>query len=137
MVGPITEESNEFAAEWREARANRDPRFFFGVGFGADTNGLHAQPRRGRVPPRTPSSIRSAPSTATWSCASSARARAPTTSTTDGVDHYGLHPDWVEDLRKVAGNQIVTDLANGAEAYLQMWQRAVSHQAPLGAAPDR
>jgi hypothetical protein len=32
--------------------------------------------------------------------------------------------DWIEDLRMVAGQQIVTDMANGAEAYLQMWQRA-------------
>ena len=43
---------------------------------------------------------------------------------TDGVDHYGLYPDWIEDLRKVAGNQIVDDMANGAEAYLQLWARA-------------
>ncbi len=38
---------------------------------------------------------------------------------TDGVDHYGLYPDWIEDLRMVAGQQIVDDMANGAEAYLQ------------------
>jgi hypothetical protein len=43
---------------------------------------------------------------------------------TDGVAQYGLFPDYVEDLRKQAGNQIVTDLANGAELYLQMWARA-------------
>jgi hypothetical protein len=43
---------------------------------------------------------------------------------TDGVDHYGLYPDWIEDLRKVAGDQIVDDMANGAEAYLQLWARA-------------
>ena len=43
---------------------------------------------------------------------------------TDGVSHYGLYPDWVEDLRKIAGDQIVKDMARGAEAYLQMWERA-------------
>ena len=42
--GPIAHEANEFVDDWREARANRDPRFFFGVGFGSDINGLHAQP---------------------------------------------------------------------------------------------
>ena len=42
----------------------------------------------------------------------------------DGVDHYGLYPDWIEDLRQVGGDQIVDDLANGAEAYLQLWERA-------------
>jgi hypothetical protein len=45
----------------------------------------------------------------------------------DGMAHYGLFPDYVEDLRKLAGNQIVTDLANGAEVYLQMWARAEAH----------
>ena len=42
----------------------------------------------------------------------------------DGVDHYGLYPDWIEDMRRVAGRAIVEDMANGAEAYLQMWERA-------------
>jgi hypothetical protein len=55
----------------------------------------------------------------------------------DGVAQYGLYPDWVEDLRKVAdarrpgnGRRIVEDMARGGEAYLQMWERA------LGAKPD-
>jgi hypothetical protein len=51
----------------------------------------------------------------------------------DGVAQYGLYPDWVEDLRKVAGRdggKIVDDMARGPEAYLQMWERAE------GIAPD-
>jgi hypothetical protein len=43
---------------------------------------------------------------------------------TDGVAHYGLYPDWIEDLRLQAGDEIVEDLARGSEAYLQMWERA-------------
>jgi hypothetical protein len=42
----------------------------------------------------------------------------------DGVAHYGLYPDWIEDIRLVAGQQALDDMANGAEAYLQLWQRA-------------
>ena len=42
----------------------------------------------------------------------------------DGVANYGLFPDYVEDLRHIAGPQIVADMANGAESYLQMWARA-------------
>jgi hypothetical protein len=41
----------------------------------------------------------------------------------DGVAHYGMFPDYIQDLRMIAGDQIVDDLANGAEAYLQMWER--------------
>jgi hypothetical protein len=42
----------------------------------------------------------------------------------DGVDHYGLYPDWIEDLRKLAGDEIVEDMSRGSEGYLQMWERA-------------
>jgi hypothetical protein len=42
----------------------------------------------------------------------------------DGMAHYGLFPDWVEDLRHIGGQQVVDDLGRGAEAYLQMWERA-------------
>jgi hypothetical protein len=35
-----------------------------------------------------------------------------------------VYPDWVEDVRHIAGQAIVDDLGRGAEAYLQMWERA-------------
>jgi len=48
----------------------------------------------------------------------------------DGVAHYGLYPDWVEDARKVAGSDeggtLMQEMGRGAEAYLQMWERARS-----------
>ena len=124
LIGPISQQAGGFAEEWREARANRDPRLFFGLGFGSDINGLHAQPKpradAAANPVRYPfrsfdgGSVidRQRSGTRTWDI------------NTDGVDHYGLYADWVEDLRLVAGQQIVDDLANGAEAYLQLWARA-------------
>ena len=48
----------------------------------------------------------------------------------DGVAHYGLYPDWIEDLRVQAGDEIVADLARGSEAYLQMWERALGVPGP-------
>jgi hypothetical protein len=45
----------------------------------------------------------------------------------DGVAHYGLYPDWIEDIRKVAGRDgatLMCEMGQGAEAYLQMWERA-------------
>ena len=41
-----------------------------------------------------------------------------------GASHYGLFLDWIEDMKHVAGLEIVDDLARGAEAYVQMWERA-------------
>jgi hypothetical protein len=43
-----------------------------------------------------------------------------------GTSHYGLYPDWIEDMSHVAGRDVVDDLARGTEAYLQMWERAYS-----------
>ena len=124
IVGPISSVANHFADEWREARANRDTRFLFGTGFGSDINGLHSQPtvRAGNAanPVRYP--FRSFDGGTVID-----RQRSGTRVydiNTDGVDHYGLYPDWIEDLRMVAGQQIVDDMANGAEAYLQLWARA-------------
>jgi microsomal dipeptidase-like Zn-dependent dipeptidase len=124
LVGPISSVSTSFSDEWRTARANRDTRFTFGTPFGSDINGLHSQPvpRSGAAanPVRYP--FRS------FDGASLIYKQQSGTRTydvnTDGVDHYGLYPDWIEDLRLVAGSQIVADMANGAEAYLQLWARA-------------
>jgi hypothetical protein len=42
----------------------------------------------------------------------------------DGGSQYGLFPDWIEDMSHVGGHEVVDDLVRGAEAYLQMWERA-------------
>jgi hypothetical protein len=46
----------------------------------------------------------------------------------DGFAHYGMVPDWLEDLRIVAGSDgqaIVNDMSRGAEIYLQTWERTL------------
>jgi hypothetical protein len=124
LVGPISSVSTQFAQEWRTARAERNPAYAFGTPFGSDINGLHAQPvpRAGAAsnPVRYPFK--------TFDGGSTVDKQHSGTRVydinTDGVDHYGLYPDWIEDLRIVAGPQIVSDMANGAEAYLQLWARA-------------
>ena len=99
-------------------------RYFFGTGFGSDINGLHAQPvprsDAAQNPVQYP--FRSFDGGSVIDHQHSGTRVYDINA--DGVDHYGLYPDWVEDLRKVAGSQIVDDMANGAEAYLQMWARA-------------
>jgi hypothetical protein len=115
--------SSDYVEDWQRARATRAPGFF-GIGYGTDTNGLGAQagvrPGNAANPVRYPFRTfdggtvvdRHRSGTRVWDI------------NTDGAAHYGLFPDWVEDLRVIAGPQIVEDLANGAEAYLQMWARA-------------
>ncbi|HEY3187112.1 MAG TPA: hypothetical protein VGJ70_06540, partial [Solirubrobacteraceae bacterium] len=47
-----------------------------------------------------------------------------------GVAHYGLYADWFADLRRVGGEALARDLWDGAEAYLEMWERADGIAAP-------
>src|SRR5690606_8985554 len=45
----------------------------------------------------------------------------------EGMAHYGLFAEWVENLRQAserAGNDSFDIFMNSAEAYLQMWARA-------------
>ncbi len=44
----------------------------------------------------------------------------------DGVAHYGLLPDHVQDIREHASARIYNAVMNSAEAYLQMWERVQS-----------
>jgi hypothetical protein len=45
----------------------------------------------------------------------------------DGAAHYGLFTDWIEDISNLDdGQEVATDMSRGAEAYLQMWERASS-----------
>ncbi|MFW7378988.1 MAG: hypothetical protein ACOH5I_09300 [Oligoflexus sp.] len=47
--------------------------------------------------------------------------------TKEGIAHYGLLAEWVENLRQVdenSGTRAVEILMNSAEAFIQMWERA-------------
>ncbi|KOT37258.1 F5/8 type C domain protein [Streptomyces caelestis] len=48
---------------------------------------------------------------------------------TDGAAHYGLVPDWIEDIRRVGGRHVVDDLFRGAESYLDTWGASERHRA--------
>ncbi|MEU9233851.1 hypothetical protein [Streptomyces subrutilus] len=50
--------------------------------------------------------------------------------TDGGGTHYGLVPDWIEDIRVTGGQDVVDELMQGAEGYLRMWQRAGDHTTP-------
>lgn len=125
FVAPYASTTHEYIGEWRKARASHSAGYLRGFGFGTDTNGLgrQAAPRPGAAtenPVTYPFSSVDGGSTihqSQWGTRRWDFNRA-------GAAHYGLFVDWIEDLKHVAGPEIVNDLADGAEAYLQMWQRA-------------
>ena len=53
---------------------------------------------------------------------------------TDGAAHYGLVPDWIEDIRLVGGQDVVDDLFRGAESYLDTWGASEKHKAGVNLA---
>ncbi|KRC52899.1 MULTISPECIES: hypothetical protein [unclassified Nocardioides] len=130
FITPYAGDSTGFVAKWRRHLGWADSRYYFGFGFGADINGLGAQgnPRGADVanPVTYPFTglggvtiDKQQAGQRTWDI------------NVDGVAQYGLYPDWVEDLRRIAdaqnagdGEKIVDDMARGAEAYLQMWERS-------------
>jgi hypothetical protein len=126
FVAPAAKDTPDFVDNWDMARDMAPAGAPFGVGFGSDTNGLAVQ-AHARGPSASPVTY---PYRTFDGGTSMDRQRSGTRVydiNTDGVAHYGLFPDYVEDLRKLAGTQIVTDMANGAEVYLQMWARADTH----------
>jgi hypothetical protein len=122
-IAPYAGDSTGFVDKWRYHVGRADTRFYFGLGFGADINGLGAQ-----GDPRGADAQN--PVTYPFEGLGGVTVRKQVSGervydiNVDGVAHYGLYPDWVEDLRRLAGDDIVTDMARGAEAYLQTWERA-------------
>jgi len=103
------------------------PRYYFGFGFGADINGLGAQgdPRGTKIANPVTYPITGFHGVKVAQQVSGKRVY---DINRDGVAHYGLYPDWIADISKVAGRDgaaLNADMMRGAEAYLQTWERAV------------
>lgn len=124
VVTPYAGDSEGFVEDWREHKEWADDRFYFGFGYGADTNGFGAQggPRGADAPNPVTYPFTGFGGTTIDQQRSGTRVY---DINTDGVAHYGLYPDWIEDLRRLAGDEIIEDMARGAEAYLQMWERSI------------
>ncbi|XVQ08789.1 hypothetical protein ACQP1W_40525 [Spirillospora sp. CA-255316] len=125
MITGYGHAADRFVREWRANKAHRDPGRAFGYGYGLDANGMGALPpprpgndgNRLRYPFTSPidpgvTLDRQHTGLRTWDV------------NTEGVANYGLVPDWIADMRTLAGPEITEDLARGAETYLQMWRRA-------------
>jgi len=124
VVTPYAGDSTSFVGDWQQLRDAFSGKQYFGVGYGADMNGFGAQggPRGADVPNPVSYPFRSFDGEVKLFRQHSGKRVFDIN--TDGVAHYGLFPDWIEDLRMLAGKPIVRDMGRGAEAYLQMWERA-------------
>jgi microsomal dipeptidase-like Zn-dependent dipeptidase len=113
--------ADEYVEDWQKFRPKRTPHAF-GWGYGADLGGLSHQPSPNADGKSISYPFRSYDGKVTFE-------RQRTGERTfdyakEGVSHYGLYADWFEDLRRIGGEQLARDMWHGAEAYLQMWERA-------------
>ena len=124
VVTPYAGGSEDFVHAWRHQKLFAGDDSYFGIGYGSDMNGFGSQggPREGiNYPFEGFGGVtvhKQQSGTKTYDYA------------VDGVAHYGMYPDWIEDLRLLAGDEIVEDMSKGPEAYLRMWEQAI------GIAPD-
>ncbi|MGW2444136.1 galactose-binding domain-containing protein [Streptomyces sp. NPDC001675] len=120
--------SKGFVAEANRTKALRE-KYGVGYGFGTDMNGVGGWPgpRGADAPDKVVYPFRSVDGGSlidrqttgerTWDL------------NTDGAAHYGMVPDWIEDIRRVGGQDTVDDLFRGAESYLGTWGAAERYQA--------
>ena len=117
------------AAKINRMTSVRAPGRFFGVGIGTDTGGFSSLPGpradAAAHPLRYP--FRSYDGRVTFT-----RERTGSRTfdlNTDGVAHYGLMADLLADTEHAAGGRRAMSLLfSSAEAYLEMWERAVRHR---------
>jgi hypothetical protein len=125
MVTPYAGASTLFVKKWRELKAEKNPKWRTGFGYGADANGLGKQgpPRPGNEKNPVVYPFKSFDGSVTFDRQKSGSRTFDINK--EGVAHYGLYADWYEDLRKIAGDEILADMSTGTDTYLNSWERAV------------
>ncbi|MEJ7786192.1 MAG: Coagulation factor 5/8 type domain-containing protein [Solirubrobacteraceae bacterium] len=121
----MSSDSSWFISEWKRLRKLRDPRFLFGIGFGSDMNGVAKQPSpRADAREVQPVTYPFKSLDGKQTIGQHVSGKRKWDFNVDGVAQYGLYLDWIQELRTRTNDAITPDLARGAEAYLQMWERA-------------
>ncbi len=120
MAFPGHSSATSYVDEWKKFRPKSTP-YKFGWGYGADLGGLSHQPEvEGDGAITYP--FKSYDGSVTFERQKTGDRTFDYTK--EGVAHYGLYPDWFEDLRRLGGQAMVDDMLAGAESYLEMWERA-------------
>ena len=127
LVAPYAGTLPGFVDTWRGIKAEASPDVHFGLGYGSDNNGLGAQPRARDASAGDPVEYPYVTFDGGTVMDQQVSGERTFDINVDGVAHYGLFPDWIEDIRGLAGDEMVEDMAQGAEAYLQLWERARAH----------
>lgn len=113
--------AGSFVAIEREDKAQADPRYHFGFGYGSDMNGLAEQPGPATATPMS-YPFRSYLGDVTFG--KEQWGQRTFDLDTDGLANYGMYADWLHDVQLAGGSSVMADMFQGAESYLEMWERA-------------
>ena len=124
LIGPAAKSPEAFVADWQHIKEEGYDQLnpnLFGFGYGADMNGFASQ---GGPPASQITYPFQSPIDPAVTVNKQQSGQRTFDINTDGTAHYGLYADWAEAVRVAGGDEIIDEMANGAEAYLQMWERA-------------
>ncbi|TQL39560.1 F5/8 type C domain-containing protein [Salinispora arenicola] len=118
--------AERFIADADRTKALRDS-YGVGYGFGTDMNGFGSWP--GPRGADTPNPVQYPYQSAHGGAVLDRQTTGERTwdINVDGAAHYGLVPDWVEEIRVLGGQAVVDDLLRGAESYLGTWGSTEAH----------
>ncbi|WP_018253420.1 discoidin domain-containing protein [Salinispora mooreana] len=118
--------AERFIADAARTKELRDS-YGVGYGFGTDMNGFGSWP--GPRGADTPNPVQYPYQSADGGAVLDRQITGDRTwdINVDGAPHYGLVPDWVEEIRVLGGQAVVDDLLRGAESYLGMWGATEGH----------
>lgn len=127
MVDTLPRDWNvyELIEEMQRQIEFRSDDYYFGLGYGADNNGLALQPAPRPDAEDKPFEYPFTSYDGQVSFERQITGERVFDVNLDGVAHYGLYPDYFADLRnQEGGEEVMKYFYRSAEAYLQMWQRA-------------
>lgn len=127
LAFPGHSDAAQYVKEWQQYRPRSTP-YTFGWGYGADLGGLSTQPGAGGLS----YPFKGLDAGVTFDRQTTGQRTFDYAK--EGVATYGQYADWLADLERVGGDKLAGDLWDGAEAYLQMWERADGVPSP-GCAP--
>lgn len=133
FVNPPTQPTLAMVGVWKMDKALRDPKYTFGFGWGSDENGLGDQPGPSGATVHYP--FKSFDGRVTFTKEQWGTRQFDFN--TVGLANYGMYADWLHQLQLTGGAPVMNDMFRGAEAYLEMWERAygvpTTHCQPLHA----
>ena len=123
MAFPNAGSATDYVKAWKKYRPQSTGKYTLGWGWGADLGGLAKQ----GVPGPAGATAVTYPFKSYDGKVTFERQRTGERTfdyAKDGIAHYGLYADWVNEVGKLGGPKILADMWRSSEAYLDMWERA-------------